>query len=415
MNRNAYQSSGNLAGSFSGNVQQGSSLNILAFNELVNLTYNDGYYTGVDLLTSKGLADQYIPAGKNGYVQFKLEDASYLTGQLIGLNTTNRNDVYTYLEYFVNTKTGGTLGSGGKNFTSLDSGVSMVVGMIVRLERIDGIIYAKYSTDNGNSFITYRTFTGYNNLDLYICISTTSTSRLYKPTGMGLLTRDKSIYSDLLPAYQLNMVFDGDSLTYSQYASSAQYYPNMVRTFMLDFTYPITINSFGINGQSTLDMLSNISSKILPLYDNSKYNVIVAWEDINAILNDARTAQQNFDDIENYITQCKTAGFELCVLVTGYYPRKNLDGTYNQAVWTDGSPNRLDKQHDYFAMCKAQPPDNVDLHIDLRECPVIGGLMRGATIDENYWNDSNHLVDPGYDIIAQFINKKIMEKLYSLL
>lgn len=206
----------------------------------------------------------------------------------------------------------------------------------------------------------------------------------------------------------INIVFDGDSLTFGQSASTSQYYPKEVQSYLLGVCNSVTFNSFGIGGFSTLEMLSRLSATILPLVDNTKTNVIVAWEDVNAILNDGRTAEQNKSDFDNYFTQCKNAGFNHCILLTGYYPRLKLDGTYNQPTWNQGNPSPLDIQEDYFDLCQLGV-NNCDVVVDLRNANNIGGA-RAQTVNTTYFADSVHLKDLGYNEVANScINNGILQ------
>ena len=205
----------------------------------------------------------------------------------------------------------------------------------------------------------------------------------------------------------MNIVFDGDSLT-AGVPVGGQYYPNQVKNWLQTRCKSLTFNSFGVSGQSTLDMLSDIGTQILPLYDSNKENVIVAWEDVNAILNDGRTAQQNYDDFDNYFTQCKNVGFKT-ILLTGYYPRT----PYNQVSWNNTTPTRLSKQKDYFDLVLNSPLNSVDVHIDLRDTVNIGGAEAQA-VNPTYFDDSVHLEAAGYDEVANDVINKGILSLYTI-
>lgn len=205
----------------------------------------------------------------------------------------------------------------------------------------------------------------------------------------------------------MNIVFDGDSLTAGiNNTGIDQYFPKEIRDFLQPKCNSLTFNSFGVSGQNTQQMLSDIGTQILPLYNASKTNVIIAWEDVNAILNAGRTAAQNIADFENYFGQCKTAGFDYCILILGYYPRKRIDGTYNQTSWDTGSPTRLDVQADYYDIVKANGMVGVDVIVDLRTNPILGGARNQQLTTQAYFEDSVHLQALGYDeIVTEVINQ----------
>ena len=199
-------------------------------------------------------------------------------------------------------------------------------------------------------------------------------------------------FSFLLSNQQLNIVFDGDSLTKGEVnAGIDQYYPNEVLDLIGGIFSNVSFASFGVDGQSTLEMISDASTQIDPLVDSDKINVIVAWEDVNAILNDGTTAQENFDDMETYFSGRKTAGYDVGIILTGYYPRIPL----NQPQW----PARISIQKDYFDLVKNSSGQSWDTHIDLRDAPTIGGT-EGQAVDGVYFFDSVHLNAIGYDIVA---------------
>lgn len=206
----------------------------------------------------------------------------------------------------------------------------------------------------------------------------------------------------LLSTLDVNIVFDGDSLTEGvSWSGISQYFPKQVQAFLTGKVKTLEFHSFGVSGQDTQNMLSDIGTQILTLVNPSKENIIVVWEDVNAILNSGRTAAQNKADFENYLGQCKTAGFDKAILLTGYYPRKKIDGTYNQTIWASGSPSRLDVQHDYFELCKNEGVIGADKIVDLRLNSVIGGARNQQLANTDIFGDSVHLESGGYDQVVE--------------
>jgi len=202
-----------------------------------------------------------------------------------------------------------------------------------------------------------------------------------------------------LSSTDLNLVFDGDSLTFGTGGLGAQDYPNYIKSKIQLLCNSLEFNSFGVSGQSTLDMLSDANTQIDVLVDVDKYNMIVAWEDVNAILNESRTALQNFNDFVTYFTDRKAAGFEYGVLVLGYYPRLKLDGTYNQPTWNN---TLFDIQEAYRELVRNAISPPWDCIVDLTEHPIFGGV-RGQYLNTGYFNDSVHLTSSGYIELGKWI------------
>lgn len=208
-----------------------------------------------------------------------------------------------------------------------------------------------------------------------------------------------------LSTSDLVIVFDGDSLTRGfNNAQIEQYYPKEVDAYLTGKSNTKEFYSYGVGGQSTVQMINDANTQIYPKAQTGKENVLIAWEDVNAILNDGRTAQQNFDDFETYFAGAKAAGFQHCVLITGYYPRELENGTYHNTSWTQ---NDFDKQHDYFELVKNANINNQswDYHIDLRNVDGIGG-PRDQTINANF-SDSVHLFASGYDLVADKVIQEL--------
>jgi len=196
------------------------------------------------------------------------------------------------------------------------------------------------------------------------------------------------------------MVFDGDSLTLGTYNSDndiPQYYPKEVSNYYDGIVATKEFYSYGVNAQTTQQMISDANSQIYPLAITGKLNILLAWEDTNSI-DLGRTAQENFDDFITYFQGAKTAGFQHCFLITGYYPRTPYVERFTLA--------KRDEQHSFFELVKNTDINTVpwDYHIDLRDAPNIGGVREQS--QNGYFTDYFHLNIIGYDEVAmQVINK----------
>lgn len=191
----------------------------------------------------------------------------------------------------------------------------------------------------------------------------------------------------------INIIFDGDSLTYcNYYAGIDQYWPKKVRDWLTPRCNSLVFNSFGVGGQTTTQMIADMSTQIIPLFDSNKYNIIVAWEDVNQILNNDTTAQQNYDLFTTYFTNCRNAGADLCILITSPYPR-TVGGAF-PSRWTTA---RLAQQKAFMDL--AQTIGVWDITIDLRSAPNIGGV-ENQEYNSPYFGDWVHMGALGYDEVA---------------
>lgn len=212
------------------------------------------------------------------------------------------------------------------------------------------------------------------------------------------------------------LVFDGNSLTDGfNNAGISQYYPNIVKDNIEPLLNTLVFYSMGVSGESTREMLLDVDTRVYPLAETGKTNVLLAWEDANSIikfLNDSSgqndnkvTPQENFDDFVTYFTGA--TGFDKKVLITGYHPRKNVNGFYalNSTVFTDAS---IDEQEEFFNLVRDAPIDTVpwDYVIDLRTLPNVGGV-KGQDEDATYFADYIHLQAAGYDEVAEKVFQQL--------
>jgi lysophospholipase L1-like esterase len=205
------------------------------------------------------------------------------------------------------------------------------------------------------------------------------------------------------------MVFDGDSLTEgTNNAGISQYYPKEVEKHFNPFFDSLNFYSYGVSGQTTRQMLSDASSQIYSKVDSNKDNVLIAWEEANAILqldngydnSNKVTAQENFDDMVTYFQGAKDAGYNHLIIITGYLPRKSTNGNYEISSYTI-YPSSVDEMEVYCDLVANADINTVpwDYHIDLRNTANIGGA-KGQTKDVSFFNDYIHLQKLGYDEIV---------------
>ena len=220
---------------------------------------------------------------------------------------------------------------------------------------------------------------------------------------------DKPNLSDL----DLNIVFDGDSLTQGINGSGIdQYYPKEVQSWLSTRVNSLEFHSFGVSGQRLYTMLANAPVKIYPLTDPLKTNVLVVWEDVNQILSGERTALQTLQDLNDYCDGARTAGYDYIIVPTGYNSRRPYllwNTITEQYQPVNINPANETEWQSYFDIIKNQIDPVWDLSIDLRDAPIIGGgvAQDWQTVPE--FKDYIHLTAEGYDIVAnEVINKGIL-------
>jgi lysophospholipase L1-like esterase len=205
-----------------------------------------------------------------------------------------------------------------------------------------------------------------------------------------------------LSGTDMNIVFDGNSLTYGTNASETQYYPKRVRDWLTSRVKSLVFTSLGVPGQTLTTMLANAPANIDTLIDVGKTNICVAWEDANDLLTGNVTGLQNFNNMISYVEGRKTAGFDYVIILTGYYIRLPYD-LYQPTVIA------RNEQKDYFNRIYSESSPPWDVSIDLRDARDIGGPDE-QNQDPTYNSDYIHLTDFGYDIVSEnVINKGILK------
>lgn len=211
----------------------------------------------------------------------------------------------------------------------------------------------------------------------------------------SILKSNESLRRNSLKDLDINIVFDGNSLTLCQ-NSAAQYWPTLASGFLNNRAKSVSFNSYGIAGQTLTTMNANASTKIDVLVNQSKTNICVVWEDANDILVSGKTGQQNFINMKTYVNNRFKAGFNYVVVIGGYYPRLPYD------IFTP-TQSALNEQHNYFELLKN---DNIfcSAYMDLRNNSLIGG-GRNQNQNSTFYSDYIHLKTVGYDhIYNDFVN-----------
>lgn len=220
-----------------------------------------------------------------------------------------------------------------------------------------------------------------------------------------------------LSTLDVNIVFDGDSLTQGiNGAGIDQYYPKQVQAWLTSRVNSLEFHSFGVSGQRLYTMLANAPTKIYPLVNPAKENILVVWEDVNQILSGERTAMQTLSDINAYCQGARIAGYDTIYLITGYNSRRpyELWDTVNE-VYVPLTINPADELEwqSYFQLITDQTNTIWDRRLDLRDAPNIGGAIEQAWQGVPEFQDYIHLTALGYDIVADEVVNKLILNDYS--
>lgn len=173
----------------------------------------------------------------------------------------------------------------------------------------------------------------------------------------------------------INIIFDGDSQT------RRGYYPNKIVELLKGngFTNVVSTN-IAVSGQNTLNMVSDASTQILPLY-NKGYtkNIVCYWIGANDAIKDALTdTAKLYQNLLSYYTTLKRAGFKVLMI--------NLPDA-NHHIGTN-------KVNAMYARVYSKISD---VYVNCRES---GGAFEKNTNLTYYTSDGIHLSTYGFQYLA---------------
>ena len=216
-----------------------------------------------------------------------------------------------------------------------------------------------------------------------------------------------------LSELDINLVVDGDS-TFKGTNNCGDInnrFANELAANIFPQTKSLTFTNVAVSGQTTKNMLRGDFTDASLEVISGRFNVLVAGESINAILNydykgdadGAATGQINFDDLKLYDEKMRAAGYDMIIRVTSYYPRKINSSGYNRAEWTSEVRAR---QKDYYDLVETANETSVnktwDALVQLRESPTLGGPEE-QLIDVLRFEDSVHLLCLGQKDMADYV------------
>ncbi|MCG9970983.1 fibronectin type III domain-containing protein [Christiangramia crocea] len=210
------------------------------------------------------------------------------------------------------------------------------------------------------------------------------------------------------------LTIDGNSLTEGTGTNIVQYYPRKVKDHFAKSFNSLSFASFGVGGQTLDQMIADAATQIDPLVDVSKLNILVFWETVNQMYSSG-TGADHFTRTQNYAQGRRDAGYDLIILITPPYLKKDADGVFRgiSGVITPNDPGGYhDRLTDFVNLVEGADINTMpwDIHINLMDAPHIGG-GRDEVKDNNYFVDSTHKTDAGYTVVQHLVIRKIKELL----
>lgn len=153
----------------------------------------------------------------------------------------------------------------------------------------------------------------------------------------------------------VTIVCDGNSITYGVGYGPGPTWPEAMAAMApwASMGAGVQFYNFGVNSQTTQDMIADAATQIDPLYDPANINILIAWEIRNDVQNGmvGVTARQAIDHIKAYCLARKAVGWKVIVVdilhtawqLQGHDPASEaqINGNYDlcneilAAEWTD--------------------------------------------------------------------------------
>jgi lysophospholipase L1-like esterase len=186
---------------------------------------------------------------------------------------------------------------------------------------------------------------------------------------------------------------DGNSLTAGDGTTVTTHsYPGQVNQILTTLGVNALVQNFGVNSQTTLDMLAHAHAQIDPLF-NPKFNVnvVVAWEGTNQLYFGG-TGAQAYQTLLQYCLGRRAAGFK--VLILTILPRANA-----------GVPVTFEMDRNFVnSALRNNWQEFADGIVDVAADP----RLQDATNRTYYLSDGAHLNDAGYQIVAQQVGAAVL-------
>lgn len=197
-------------------------------------------------------------------------------------------------------------------------------------------------------------------------------------------------------ASEINVVFDGNSLTVGTGVSAGETYPEQFAQFFLGKS---TVTNLGVSSQTTQDMLADVASQVQPLYNGAKFdNVAVVWEGTNDLYFGA-TAAQAYANLVSYCQAVRSYGFKAIILTIT--PRSN--GSTPASFESD--------RQTVNASIRTNWESFADGIVDVGADVAIG--PDDAELNTTYYGDLVHMTVHGYARVGLLVAREIERVCYS--
>ena len=206
----------------------------------------------------------------------------------------------------------------------------------------------------------------------------------------------------ILANSDINLIVDGDSLSVN-----AHTWVDPFTTYMTSHSKTFVIRNNSVGGKAMSTIINQQSINVYPYIDPTKINIVIVWEDINAILA-ADNANILLGRMNTYISNCYSHGVQYVISLNSYYPIM-YNGSYSG--WSDANSNILKDYADMMITAKY-----ANYHVDLRTKPHIGGaigrVVNSGDVDYPYFFNSIHYSDAGGLIACNSIINEAINKIF---
>ena len=197
-----------------------------------------------------------------------------------------------------------------------------------------------------------------------------------------------NVYGDL------NIVFDGNSLTRSQHENGVeQYISTSIENHFRPICNTLDVTSLGVGSQQIQTMIANYPSNVASLYDPSKINVLVFNEDASSLGNGGITGQQNLDFYDDYLQLANATGWDVIIPWNRWRRRTPYPGT--------STPASRQRFEDWLTLVNGGSglSNPFTDFIDMITLPNVGGPADQA--QDSYFFDNIHLNIIGNDEVVE--------------
>ena len=180
-----------------------------------------------------------------------------------------------------------------------------------------------------------------------------------------------------LSSLDVHLVMDGNSIFYWK----SYQITKIIRDWMLPRVKSLTHDlNFAESGQTWSQMLADAPTQIDASINPSRHNIIIAYEDVNAILAYKQSAVDTLAIAKQYMQGRMNAGYDRSIIVNSYNSRVPFPLGVN--------PEDMEQLYEYFELIKTDySPANA--LVDLRLSPNMGG-PKDQPINFDYFHDSIH-------------------------